>query len=336
MSLDKFLEDVASMMSMNTHLNGVLDFRGIFDLGFLCIVEIWYYVKNRLGSTLSWMYCQTYSVSPPSSDLVDLCLNIWWNNTKETFFLGICFCDFEFSFIFTKNACFLCALYDIVTEFFSLSLKKTMQSLLWRRQVCPKFINATMENNWSHKSGANTTLYHLAMKGFPLLSIISIWTCPACFAVMKWSSKTSIYLFVSTNEPGKNPKSLVSCGKLHLSQKYDWPVASCLHSLFKTLHIGRHTCHRHLYILWLAFVCTGFPMYYIFSLICTHTFQGFPRFSELSYPNFLVLDNLHWNSPPIHTQSTYLVSDRYVYYTYYLSSVDREVVSYSLSPFVAA
>ena len=31
-SFVKLLEDVAGMMSMNTHLKGVLDFRGVFDL----------------------------------------------------------------------------------------------------------------------------------------------------------------------------------------------------------------------------------------------------------------------------------------------------------------
>ena len=38
--LAKLLEDVAGMMSMNTHLKFVLSFRGVFDLDFLFIVDI--------------------------------------------------------------------------------------------------------------------------------------------------------------------------------------------------------------------------------------------------------------------------------------------------------
>ena len=36
----KLLEDKYSMMSMNTHLKGVLGFSGVFGLGFFIIVDI--------------------------------------------------------------------------------------------------------------------------------------------------------------------------------------------------------------------------------------------------------------------------------------------------------
>ena len=59
-----------------------------------------------------------------------------------------------------------------------------------------------MENNQLHKSGANITLYNIAMKVFPLSPHIFIWTFPVCFAVTKFPSATSIYLSVSTNDTG--------------------------------------------------------------------------------------------------------------------------------------
>ena len=63
-----------------------------------------------------------------------------------------------------------------------------------------------MVNNWLHKTGANSALYNLEIKGFPLLSHIFIWNYPVCFAVTKYPSTTSIYLSVSTNEPGIKPE----------------------------------------------------------------------------------------------------------------------------------
>ena len=59
-----------------------------------------------------------------------------------------------------------------------------------------------MENNQSHKSGSNSTLYNVSMEGFPMLSHIYIWACLVCFAVNKCLSATSIYLSGYTNEPG--------------------------------------------------------------------------------------------------------------------------------------
>ena len=48
----KLLEDVDGMMSMNTHLKGVLDIRGVFDLAFLFIVDVLHDVKNGSVYTL--------------------------------------------------------------------------------------------------------------------------------------------------------------------------------------------------------------------------------------------------------------------------------------------
>ena len=126
----KLLEDVTSMISINTHLKGVLGFIDVFDLYFLFIVDIWHDVNNVSGYTLSSIYCQTFTVSLASSDLVDIFPNLWYNNSKENFFLGICFCDFDFSFVSTKNACFLCVLCSNVTVFCSSSLKKKFQNTI--------------------------------------------------------------------------------------------------------------------------------------------------------------------------------------------------------------
>ena len=172
MSFVEILEDMSVMMSMNTHLKVVLGFRGLFNIDFLFIVDILHDVQKGSGSTLSSMSFQIFSVSPARIYLVNMCPNLWCNHSKETFFLGICFCSFEFYFVFTKNACFCCELCINVTVFCLLSLNKTLKNPLWKSQLRPKLINVTTQNNQLHKSGANSTLYNLAMKGFPLPSHI--------------------------------------------------------------------------------------------------------------------------------------------------------------------
>ena len=57
-----------------------------------------------------------------------------------------------------------------------------------------------------HKSGANIKFYTRATEGFPVLSQTFIWTSPVCFALKKWPSTTSMYLSVSSNEPGIQSK----------------------------------------------------------------------------------------------------------------------------------
>ena len=76
MSLVKLLEDMAGIMSMNTHLKGFLGFRGVLNLAFLCILEILHDVQKVSGSTLGLLSCQTFTLYSASSDLVDLCTNI--------------------------------------------------------------------------------------------------------------------------------------------------------------------------------------------------------------------------------------------------------------------
>ena len=176
------------------------------------------------------MPCQIFAVYPASNDLVDMCPNIWCNNSKETFFLAICFFDFDFYFVFNEDACFLCALCGKVTPFCALLLKTTVQNPLWKRQVCPKFIKIMMENNRSHKSGTNIMLYNTAMKGFPFLSQISIWSYPLCFDVKKFPSGNLVYLSVSTNEP--SIKSKISGVMWQVAHESKIQLLSCDLSLY--------------------------------------------------------------------------------------------------------
>ena len=83
---------------------------------------------------------------------------------------------------FPEKACFLTVLCINVTALSSLDLKYTVQNPLWKRHVCPEWINAIMENNLSHKSGANNMLYKVSTKVFPLSSNICIRTEPFFFS----------------------------------------------------------------------------------------------------------------------------------------------------------
>ena len=261
---------MAVMMPMNTHLKFVLYFRGDFDLYFLFIVDIWYIVLKGSGYTLISISFQKCTVSPANSNLVDLCPNLWCNNYKETFFLGISFCDFDFSFVLTKNVCFCCALCGNVTAFCYLSLNKTVQNLLWKSQLCPKSINIIMEKNRLHKSGANSTLFNVEINGFPLSSHIFIWTSHIVFAVMKRKSKNSMYLSVSANDPGI--KSEISGVIWKVSPESKIQLISCELSPKSLLGISslEDICAIDLYIfcdsLWSLLLTTS----YLFSLIYMH------------------------------------------------------------------
>ena len=72
----KALEDVAGMVSMKTHFKCFLGLIGVFDTYLIFIVEILYAVQKGSGSTLNSMPCQTFSLSPSSSNLVYLCPNL--------------------------------------------------------------------------------------------------------------------------------------------------------------------------------------------------------------------------------------------------------------------
>ena len=63
---------MAGMVSMKTHLKGLLGFSVVFDPEFLLIVDIWHGVHKGSGSTLSSISCQAFAVYPASSVLVYL------------------------------------------------------------------------------------------------------------------------------------------------------------------------------------------------------------------------------------------------------------------------
>ena len=86
--------------------------------------------------------------------------------------------------IFPRNSCFHCALSGNVAVLFYFYQKYIVQKPLLKRQVCSEFMNVMIDNNLSHKSGAKSTLYDVAMKVFPLSSHIFICTCSFFFAVM--------------------------------------------------------------------------------------------------------------------------------------------------------
>ena len=134
MSLVKILGDVDGIMSIKTHLKGYLGFSGILDLAFLFIEEIWHDVKKGYGYILSSISCQTLAVSPATNYLVDLWPNLWCNNYREIFFLDGNFSVFEISLIFTKNACFLCALCGNVTAIFPLLRSTQCKTLCGRNK----------------------------------------------------------------------------------------------------------------------------------------------------------------------------------------------------------
>ena len=159
------------MMSRNTHLKGILDFRGVPDIGF-------FYLFWR-----SDMMCRMYQDLPQYKCLtknlqyLKLVVTLWIYVfisdaiiSKILCFPVFCLDDFEFSFVLTIIACFLCAFYGNVTVVCSLSLKKPCKNIFENRRYVPIFFDVIMGNNLSHKSGANSTLYNVAMKCFPLSS----------------------------------------------------------------------------------------------------------------------------------------------------------------------
>ena len=137
---------------------------------------------------------------------------------------------FDFSIIFPRNSCFLCALCGNVTAFFSSAPKYTVQNILSKRQVCTELGNVMIEKNLLHKFDAKSTLCNVVMKDFPLLSHICIRTWPFCFSVTWCPSATSMYLTYLVLSLELNPKLLVSCGTLLPILESNWSIANCHHT----------------------------------------------------------------------------------------------------------
>ena len=100
---------MAGIVSIKPNLKGAFGFIGFLDLAFLFIEDISRYLQKGYGSILCSMSFQKFVAYPAINDLLDMCPNLWCNNTKETFFLGGNFFDLYFS-VYTKNPCFTCAL----------------------------------------------------------------------------------------------------------------------------------------------------------------------------------------------------------------------------------
>ena len=125
-----------------THLKGAFGLSGSLDLAFLFIEEILHEVQKGYGSILSYTSSQALAVSPAINYLLDLCPNLWCINSKAIFLLFGFF--FEISILFSEKACFLTALCGNVTALSSFAPKYTVQNHLWKRHVCPEFINVMM------------------------------------------------------------------------------------------------------------------------------------------------------------------------------------------------
>ena len=151
---------------------------------------------------------------------------------------------------FPVKARFLCALCGNVTTFFFSAPNYTVQNPLLKRQVCPAFINVTIENNLSYKSGAKSTLYNVAMNVFPLLSHICIHTWHFCFAVTWCPSATSMYLSISSNDPGM--KSETSGVIWHVAPESKIQLVNCELSPYFTIWCSSLLDIRAIdaYILW--------------------------------------------------------------------------------------
>ena len=149
-------------------MKGDFGLSGILDLALLFIEEFLHEVQRGSGSILRFTSSQTLAVSPANYDLVYLCPNLLCSNSKAIFFLAGNLFFFDIFLIFHIKACFLCALCGNVTAFLLSDSKYTVQNPLWKRQVCPAFINVMIENNLSHKFDANSTLYKVAMNVFPI------------------------------------------------------------------------------------------------------------------------------------------------------------------------
>ena len=104
-------------MSIKTHLTGAFGFNIFLDLAYFFVEDIWHDVKIGSGSISSSIPSQTFTVSTAINYLVDLCPNLWCNNSESTFFLGAIFYDLDFSLVFTKDSCFLYAKYGRGTTF---------------------------------------------------------------------------------------------------------------------------------------------------------------------------------------------------------------------------
>ena len=157
-----------------------------------------------------------------------------------------------------------------------------------------------MENNRSHKSGANSTLYNVAMKGLTLSPHMFIWTSPV-FLLWKNShlQLQCIYPFPPVILV-KNPKPTVSCDKSNQSLKSNWSVASCPQNIFQEfLRWNTYVPQTRIFSV-NHFVSYSCPRHYLILSICMYKFSACPCSSDISVLYLQVLNNMQSIDPPPH------------------------------------
>ena len=125
-SFVKLLEDMAGMMSTNTHLKRVLGFRGVYDTDILFIVEILHDVQKGSGSTLISFLSKCLQYIQP---VVTLCICVPISDAiiQKNFLIGNLLFWFWIFPHFYQKSCFCCALCSNFTTLYLLTLKKTVQ-----------------------------------------------------------------------------------------------------------------------------------------------------------------------------------------------------------------
>ena len=124
-----------------------------------------------------------------------------------------------------------------------------------------------------HKSGADSTLYNVAMNGFLLSSRIFIWTSPV-FSLW-WNDHLQLWYIICFHQWSqykiRNLWSRVTSGTWVLNSIGRLLSVSKISS--RTFCIGRHTCHRRVHLMQLAFVYTVFQCLIYFLLSVRTSFR---------------------------------------------------------------
>ena len=101
LSLVNIFGDVDGMISIKAYLKGAFGFSGFLDLAFLFVEYIWHDVQKGSGYILSSISCQIFSAYPSLNDLLDMCPNLWCNNSTS-FYVPLSFLN-AFLLLLPKN-----------------------------------------------------------------------------------------------------------------------------------------------------------------------------------------------------------------------------------------
>ena len=139
----------------------------------------------------------------------------------------------------------------------------------------------------SQKYGVNSTLYSVAMKGFPLSSHMFFCT-PPFFDVTKRPTATSVYLSISTSEPGT--KYEIYGVMLQVAHESKIQLVGC--EISPKYLLGLSTL-EYIRAIEVKFSVTRFVLYYclrtyLFLLNCTQNVLSYLCSSEISFLYFPV------------------------------------------------